>query len=80
MFVYRDHVLARRYFDRAANMGDLNAMCHAAGMYLKGEGGQGNATRARELYEEAAKANHVRYGRLGGEGGKSSRMARTSLG
>ena len=37
--IERDHARARAYFDRAAAAGNQQAMCLAAGMYIKGEGG-----------------------------------------
>jgi len=56
----RDHVRARGYFERAANLGNINAMSLAAGMFIKGEGGAKNVTRAVELYEAAAKEGDIR--------------------
>ena len=47
--VGRDHPRALRLFDRAVAVGDQHAMCLAAGMYLKGEGGEKNTTRGRSV-------------------------------
>lgn len=58
--ITRDHARALSYFERAAQAGDRNAMCLAAGMYLKGEGGSMNHTKAVQLYNEAADGGSVR--------------------
>ncbi|CAM9413300.1 unnamed protein product [Chrysoparadoxa australica] len=44
----------------ASSAANNEARCKAADMYLKGEGGPANYTRAAELYTAAAEENHVR--------------------
>jgi len=62
----RDQGLARRYFERAAAAGNLDAKAAAAGMMLKGEGGGVDSEGGRRLFEEAAALNHT--GALNGLG------------
>ena len=47
----RDHAAARALYDAAAARGHTAAGCAAAGMWLKGEGGDANHTRAVAMYE-----------------------------
>ena len=56
----RDQTLARQYFSDAASRGSLEGICGLAGMFLKGEGGETNLTRAIELYESAATQGSIR--------------------
>jgi SEL1 protein len=50
----RDQPQALAYYTRAADRGNTQAMCCAAAMHLKGEGGADvNLTRSIELYEQA---------------------------
>lgn len=51
---------ALEYYNQAAALGSVPAMCGAAGMYVKGEGTAKNVSRAVELYETAASQGSVR--------------------
>jgi TPR repeat protein len=48
------------YYNRAAETGNPNALCGAAGMYLKGEGTEKNISRAVGMYHQAAKDGSIR--------------------
>ncbi len=51
--VMRNQPLALDYYDMAARAGNVDGMCGAANMFLKGEGGPKNITKAIEYYENA---------------------------
>lgn len=51
--VMRNQPLARDYYDMAAHTGNVDGMCGAANMFLKGEGGPKNISKAIEYYENA---------------------------
>ncbi len=51
--VMRNQLLARDYYDMAAHEGNIDGMCGAANMFLKGEGGPKNISKAIEYYENA---------------------------
>jgi len=56
----RDQVRALELYNNAAAAGNEHAMCGAAAMLLKGEGGPKNVSRAVALYDEAASKGLVR--------------------
>jgi TPR repeat protein len=56
----RDQARARDFFMQAAERGSSEGQCGAAGMLLKGEGGDRNVSRAVLLYEEAASNGSIR--------------------
>jgi TPR repeat protein len=64
--VERDHVRARGYFRRAAELGSVDGKSACAGMLLKGEGGEVDNSTGLRYYEEAAEAGHI--GALNGLG------------
>jgi TPR repeat protein len=54
----RDPAAAIPYLDRAARAGQLDAAHMLATLYRDGIGAERNATRARALYEQAARGGH----------------------
>ena len=56
----RDHPRALRYYEQAAELGNQDGLCGAAGMYLKGEGAPANVTRAVDMYENATTMGSIR--------------------
>lgn len=58
--VPRDQNQARQFFHDAGSLGSVEGLCGAAGMALKGEGGDKNLTEAIQLYETAAAQGSIR--------------------
>lgn len=49
---------ARRWYEKAAEGGQTDAMWNLGGLYEKGAGGPKNLTEARRWYEKAAALGH----------------------